>query len=87
LLDSAPNVVRAIEQLHRLVRLGLLLEHGGVIWFTVQRFLKTCERVCRVAAFPESFAFLQQLINDRWRWCVQYCDRWNAWLRSRWHRR
>jgi hypothetical protein len=64
LLDSAPDIVGAIEQLHRLVSLRHLLEHPGVVRFAVQRFLKTCERICRVAPFSEFLAFSQQLIND-----------------------
>ena len=66
MLDSAPDIVRAIEHLHRLVSLRHLLEHASIVRFAVQRFLKTCERVCRVAAFPEFFTFSQQLINDGW---------------------
>ena len=34
---------------------------------------------------PEMMDFaLQQLINDRWRRCVQRCGRRNAWLSHRW---
>src|SRR5438477_374499 len=87
LLDSAPDIVRAIEHLHRLVSLRHLLEHGGIVRFAVQHFLKTCERVCRVAAFPEFFTVSQQLINDGWSGGSHRCGWRNAWLRRCWRTR
>src|SRR5262249_40907561 len=84
LLDPAPDIIRAIEQLHGFISLRHLFQDAPVLRFAVQRLLKSRQRVCGVAPLSKFFALLQQLIDDRWsRRSSRYCWR-SRWLRHHW---
>jgi hypothetical protein len=58
-LELAPNVSRTVEELHRFIGLGHLLEHSGVVRFAVQRFLQASQGVCRITPIAQLNAFTQ----------------------------